>query len=174
MWWSDFVKRPGRRLASLGLVLFGTLLAGCGFHLRGQQDLPFQSVFVPDTRGSELSSLLKRGIRTSSKAQVADSPKEAQAIIVILRDQREKSILSLNASGRVREFELRARFGFRVVDANGQVLVPDSEIVVRRDMTFDDSLVLAKQQEEALIYRDMQKDLVQQILRRLAAARIEG
>ncbi|MBL8473688.1 MAG: hypothetical protein KF778_01110 [Rhodocyclaceae bacterium] len=177
--WSSDITRSSAAPAQTGharfaLLLLCALLAGCGFHLRGKQDLPFQSIYVPDTRGSELSALLKRGIQTSSRAQVVESPKEAEAIIVILTSGREKSILSVSGAGRVREYELRERFAFRVIDNKGEIIVPEGEIIIRRDMTYDDTKILAKQQEEAVIYRDMQKDLVQQVLRRLAAARSAG
>ena len=81
---------------------------------------------------------------------------------------REKTILSLNSAGRVREFQLQYRYGFRLHDRSGRDLIEPATIVLTRDMSFDDAAVLAKEQEEALLWRDMEADLVQQILRRLA------
>jgi len=87
---------------------------------------------------------------------------------------REKEILSLTAAGRVREFRLRYRVGFRLHDAKGNDYVPQSSLELTRDVSFNDTQVLAKEAEEQLLFRDMQNDMVQQILRRLAAARAPG
>ena len=67
---------------------------------------------------------------------------------------------------------MRQRFSFRLVDKHGQEVIAPNEILLRRDLAFDDSQVLAKEQEEILLYRDMQGDLVQQLMRRLSAARM--
>ena len=70
-----------------------------------------------------------------------------------------------------RRSQLRYRVGFRVTDPKGQVYVPTSEILLTRDIAFNDAQVLSKESEESLLYRDMQSDMVQQILRRLVAAK---
>ena len=74
----------------------------------------------------------------------------------------------------MREFQLRYRFAYRVHDLKGREFVPPTEIILVRDISFSDERVLAKEQEEVLLYRDMQNDMVQQVLRRLAAVKIEG
>lgn len=161
-------------LRLVAVCLLTVLLAACGFQLRGARALPFESIYVamPDT--SELGAALKRSIRASGSTRVASTPEEAQAVMTVVGEAREKSILSLNAAGRVREFQLRYRFVFRVADRQGHEFVPQSEILLTRDFSFNDSAILAKDQEEALLYRDMQNDLVQQIMRRLAAAKTES
>jgi LPS-assembly lipoprotein len=80
-------------------------------------------------------------------------------------------VLSLTGTGKVREFQLRYRVGFRVHDGKGTDFVPQSLIQLTRDVTFNDTEILAKEQEEQILFRDMQTDMVQQILRRLAAAK---
>jgi LPS-assembly lipoprotein len=78
-------------------------------------------------------------------------------------------VVGLNASGQVREFQLRVRVKFRLRGAQGKELIPDTELLQQRDISFNESAVLAKEAEEGLLYRDMQTDIVQQLLRRLAA-----
>lgn len=159
---------PGAgRLAVLAACL---LFASCGFHLRGQLTLPFSTVHVPGS--SALALELRRSITAGTGAQLVENSKEAQATLQILTDTREKQILSVSAAGRVREFELRYRVSVRLVDAAGNELMPANEILLKRDFTFNDAQVLAKEAEEALLYRDMQSDAVQQVIRRLAAVRI--
>jgi LPS-assembly lipoprotein len=91
--------------------------------------------------------------------------------MVFTEEAREKEILSLTSTGRVREFQLRYRVGFRVHDGKGADYVPSNVIQLTRDVTYNDAEILAKEQEEQLLFRDMQADMVRQILRRLAAAK---
>jgi LPS-assembly lipoprotein len=100
---------------------------------------------------------------------VVDDPKEAEANLIVLGDRQEKVILSLNAAGRAREYDLVRTFTFKVTAADSTELLPPSRITLRRDMTFNDDQVLSKESEEALLWRDMQSDLIQQVLRRLSS-----
>jgi LPS-assembly lipoprotein len=145
------------------------LLASCGFQLRGQAQLPFQSLYVPGS--TPLVVELRRNLASASKARVVSNPKDAEAILGFTGETREKVILSYNTEGKVSEYQLRYRVGFRVTDPKGQVYVPTSEILLTRDIPFNDAQVLSKESEESLLYRDMQSDMVQQILRRLVAAK---
>jgi LPS-assembly lipoprotein len=156
-------------LKRLLFSLLVSALAGCGFHLRGAADLPFASVYVPSaTSGIGLD--LARNIRAGTNVKLVDDAKQADAIVELTGETRGKEILSLTGTGRVREFRLRYRVGFRVHDGKGNEFVPQSTLELTRDVTFNDSQVLAKESEEQLLYRDMQSDMVQQIMRRLASA----
>jgi LPS-assembly lipoprotein len=156
-----------RRILALALAL---VLAGCGFRLRGTAEVPFESVYVPGaTSGIALD--LKRNIQAGTKARVVDDPGTADAVLQFTEETRQKEILSLTGTGRVREFQLRYRVGFRVHDGKGAEYVPPNTIQLTRDVTFNDAEILAKEQEEQLLFRDMQFDMVQQIMRRLAAAK---
>lgn len=151
-------------------VLLCLIVAACGFRLRGTAEVPFDSVYVPGaTTGIALD--LKRNIQAGTKARVVDNPKDADAVMQFTEETRQKEILSLTGTGRVREFQLRYRVGFRVHDAKGADYVPPSTIQLTRDVTFNDAEILAKEAEEQLLFRDMQTDMVQQIMRRLAAAK---
>ena len=95
----------------------------------------------------------------------------AQVVLDVLGDQREKVVVGMNASGQVREFQLRTRFTFKLRTPQGKELIPATELLQQRDISFNESAVLAKEAEENLLYRDMQTDIVQQLLRRLAAVK---
>ena len=151
------------------LAALALLLAGCGFQLRGTADLPFDTLFIPGA-GSGIGLALKRNIQSGTRTRVVDDPKLAQAVLQFTEDMREKHILSLSGTGRVREYQLRQRVSFRVHDGKTSEYLPVSQIVLMRDFTFNDTEVLAKEAEEAQLYREMQYDMVQQILRRLSAA----
>lgn len=161
-------------MRALLAVLFASLLAACGFQLRGAQPLPFESLHLAVPETSELGAALKRNIRALGSTRLEDIPQKAQAVFTIVEETREKEILSLSSAGRVREFQLRLRFAFRVQDVKGHEFLPLSQVLITRDISFSDAQVLAKEQEEVLLWRDMQNDLVQQIMRRLAAAKVQG
>ena len=161
-------KKMVRTFAALAMA---ASLAACGFQLRGSNGsytMPFHSIYLgfPDT--SPLGIELKRNLRAGNVI-IADKVTAAEAQFVVLSENRNKSILSLNSLGRVREYLLTYTLTFAVRDAKGVELLPATEITLRRNMAFDETQVLAKESEEALLYRDMQADLVQQIMRRLAA-----
>ena len=79
--------------------------------------------------------------------------------------------MTLGGSGRVNEFQLRYRISLRAYDLKQQDWIPAEEMVLRRDYTYDDTKVLAKEAEEALLYQNMRSDMVQQIIRRLSRAK---
>ena len=156
-----------RKILLLALAL---AVAGCGFRMRGTAEVPFESLYVPGaTAGIALD--LKRNLQAGTRARVVDDPKTADAVLLFIEESRQKEILSLTSAGRVREFQLRYRVGFRVHNGKGTDFVPPSTIQLTRDVTFNDTEILAKEQEEQLLFRDMQTDMVQQIMRRLATAK---
>lgn len=159
-----------RRLLAAGLA--GTaslLLAGCGFHLRRTAALPFRTLYAGFTPTSAIGAEFRRLIRVAEDTRLVDDPGKAEARLEVLREQREREIVAFSSTGRPREYQLRLRFAFRVLDAQAREMLPTTELVLTRDITSSDIEVVAKQQEEELLYRDMESDLVQQLLRRLAA-----
>ena len=157
----------------LAIVVLGLVTAACGFQLRGQATLPFETLYVAIPDISPLGIELKRNIIAGTHTKLARDPAEAQATLSVTSEERGKTILSFDTSGQVREFQLRYRLSFRVRDARGRDYLPQSEIRLTRDISYSNTQVLAKESEELLLFRDMQSDMVQQILRRLAAAPAE-
>lgn len=155
---------------SLLIVLLTATLAACGFHLRGSagSDLPYASMYIALPETAEIRVWLERYLRGSTNTTVSDDAKTATVTFQQLSDSRDKSILSIDARGRVREYRLQMRYRFRLVDAQGREIVAPQEISMNRDMTYDDSQVLSKSMEENLLWRDMTNDLVNQIMRRLS------
>ena len=156
-----------RSLLALGALL---LLSACGFQLRGSATVPFDTLYLPRAN-TGIGLDLKRQIQAGTNAKVIEEQKQADAVLAFTEEIRQKEVLSLTSAGRVREFQLRYRVGFRVHDQRNRDYVPNTTIQLTRDVTFNDADILAKEQEEQLLYRDMQADMVQQIIRRLAAAK---
>jgi LPS-assembly lipoprotein len=166
-------QQPGRRRALALLGAAPLLVAGCGFKLRGARQMPFESIYLGMSPYAELTAALRRQIRANGDTVIAERAEDAQVRLDVLADRKEKVILALNTQGKVREYQLRHRFIFRLVDVKtGQEALPASEVYLYRDLAFDDTQLLAKEQEEILLYRDMLNDLVQQLLRRLSAAKM--
>ncbi len=158
-----------------GLLLGGAgLLSACGFELREAPDYPFKTLFISVAEASLLGQELKRNIASSGKVEVITDARQierADVIFDFLMELPEKLILSRTSTGAVREFQLRFRFRFRLRTRDGYELIPDTELVQERIISFNESAALSKEAEEQLLYRDMRSDIVQQVLRRLGAVR---
>lgn len=163
-----------RRLLLAGGALAALSLAGCGFRLRGPQALDFATLHINTPPETELGAQLRRLVATSGTTRVIEEAEHAEARLQILGNSRGREILSLTGAGKVREYQLVQSLRFQLLDRSGTPLIAPTSLSARREYTFDDSQVLGKEQEEALLYRDMQNDLVQQMMRRLAAARRAG
>lgn len=162
--------RLGRRRLVLG-ALIASLPWGCGFQLRGRMDLPFETMYVDGMTYSAFASQLKRNIAAGGSTRLVDQPSDAAAVVYLISDSQERGILAVSGAGRVRELQLRYRVSFRVATATGREWLPVNEVLVVRDLTYDDTQILAKEGEAQMLFRDMQSDAVQQVLRRIQAIR---
>ncbi|BAO31004.1 rare lipoprotein B [Sulfuritalea hydrogenivorans sk43H] len=158
------------------VIVAVSLLTACGFKLRNSNPvsgraLPFATISLSLPVQSEFYAQVQTAIEASASTRVVTDAGKADAILTVLSDTSEKSILSLSAAGRAREFQLVRNFKFRVHTSQQADYVPVSQISVRRTMTFSDDLVLSKESEEAVIWADIQKDLISQLMRRILAAK---
>ena len=163
------------KFLSAAVLAASLALSGCGFHLRGDSGhytLPFPSLYVGLPESSPLAIDLKRNIRANGGTTVVNAAKDADGVIDVLSNPEKtktKTILSLNSNGRVRQYLLTYNIVFRVLDKQGNQLLAPTQIMLTRPIDFNETQLLAKEQEEALLYKDMQTDLVQQMMRRIAA-----
>jgi LPS-assembly lipoprotein len=167
------VPRQAARRRWLGLVAVTVAAlpaAGCGFKLRGTMELPFETLYTNFPANSLTGAEFRRLVRALAGVRLVDKPEQAQARLLVLSELREREIVAFSATGRPREYQLRLRLSYRLLDAQADEWLPPAELLLRRDITTTDSQLSAKQQEEVLLYRDMQTDLVQMLLRRLASA----
>jgi LPS-assembly lipoprotein len=165
------LRAPARVAHRALLVAMLTVLAGCGFQLRGSYSLPYESIYLAMPEYSVVGADLRRAIRSSATTRLALVAQDAQATFQPGAEYRDRIILSVSGTGRVSELRLRYLYSYRVVDDKGRDLVTPGTIELVRDLTYDDSNVLAKQQEEVLLWRNMENDLVHQLMRRLAAGK---
>ena len=144
-------------------------VSACGFELRRAPELRFRTIqLVGFKPRSPIAEELEASINASATTTVVESAAKAEVVLEALGDAREKSVVASTSAGQVREFQLRSRFSFQLRTPARKELIPPSEILLTRDLSYSESVALAKEQEEAFLYRAMQSDIVAQVLRRLS------
>jgi LPS-assembly lipoprotein len=150
------------------LALVPCLLGGCGFQLRQPPKMAFKRIaLVGFAPRSPLAAELRRQL--AAEVQVLDAPANADVILEAVNDERQRSVVASTAAAQVRELQLRLRFNFRARTPGGRELIPRAELLLTRDLSYSESAALAKEMEEADLFREMQADVVAQVLRRLAS-----
>ena len=159
------------RRSLLALAAVATVpLAGCGFELRRPPELRFRTVrFTGFGPRSSLALELRLQIDASVATRVVEAAKDAEVTLRVDEEAREKSVVATTAAGQVREFELRHRLRFAALSPTGRELLPPSEILLKRNLTYTETAALAKEEEEEFLFRAMRNDIVSQVLRRLAS-----
>ena len=148
------------------------LLAACGFHLRGDASFPFSTVYVSVPMSQPMAVETRRALAAAdSSTKVVDVAANAEVLLELPVVVDDKDVLSLSSGGSVREYQLVKRVQYRLSDKNGNQWIPPGEIVIRRSYTFNETQVLARDLQEQRLLREMQTDAVQQLLRRMQAAR---
>ena len=153
------------------LLLTTLLLSACGFHLRRQAGILFEKLYI-DAANSRTPFIreLRRELE-DSKIKLVSSAAEADVVLNIVAEMPDKQILTLDSGGRVSEFRLGYKVSLRAYDVKQRIWIPADEISMHRDFSYDDTKVLAKEAEEALLYQSMRTDMVQLIVRRLSRAK---
>lgn len=163
-----------RKRTLLSLIALAPVVSACGFRLRGAPSFPFSTLYVQAPEGSPFTRAVLRNLATAGGNLTVilppANPNTAEAALHLLGERRQRIILSKTVSGQVREVELRLFARFKLVDKEGRVWIDNTEMQQKREMTYSESLALAKDEEEATLYRDMYSDMAQQLLRRLSAA----
>jgi len=166
---------PTRRSVNQTLLAVLSLptLTACGFKLRGGQSYAFSSIAITPDPGGAVAQELRRSFGGAVQVLPPGAPlAQAQVVLNVAQEQRDKVVVGSNASGQVREFQLRLSVQFGLTTPAGKELQPGDRLALQRDFSYNESYALAKEAEEALLFRDMQTDIVQQILRRLATVRL--
>jgi LPS-assembly lipoprotein len=153
------------------LLLTVVLLTACGFHPRGQAGMPFSTLYIDAAApNTPFIAELRRSMELNN-VKLVHTAEQADLVLNIVFEIPERQILSLAGSGRVSEYQLRYRVSLRAYDKQRQDWIPAEEMVQRRDYSYSDAAILAKEQEEILLYKSMRDDMVQQIVRRLSRAK---
>lgn len=146
-------------------------LAACGFHLRGEADYTFTTLFLNSAPALPITPELKRSLDSIGSTKMVPVAASAEVVLDVNSVEDTKQILSLSGGGKVAEYLLSKRVLFRVHDNDGRDWLPTSEVLVRRSYTYSDTETLAKEAQEQRLWREMQTDAVQQVVRRLQSAK---
>lgn len=158
-------------LKKLVIAVLCTMVAACGFQLRGAADLPesiqtmhIQGISMREGLGLELKRTLRR-----NGINVIDDYSEGAAVLSFLRNRYERRVLSVGGNAKVSEYELILEVTFQLTDKQQNKLIDNESLEARRDYQFDQEQVLGRDGEERLLREEMDKQVSQAILRRLAA-----
>ncbi|MGC2048357.1 MAG: LPS assembly lipoprotein LptE [Gallionella sp.] len=153
------------------LLMATLMMSACGFHLRGPVSIPFEAIYLQTANPhTPFISELRRNLE-SGQVKIVNAADEAELVLDIVSETPEKQVLTLGADGRVNEFRLFFRVSLHAHD-HEKDWIPAEEIALRRDYSYDDTKVQAKEAEETLLYQSMRSDMVQQIIRRLSRAKL--
>lgn len=173
---SPLILSATRRRALLQLASGATAVlavvgfSGCGFKLRQAPSFAFKTVRMVGSVGTPVAAELRRALIFNG-LQVVSGATAADVVLTVISDQRERIAVGQTAAGQVRELQLRTRFVFRLRAANDKDLIEDTELLLERDLSFNETVVLSKASEEDMLFRDMVADAVEQTVRRMAAVK---
>jgi LPS-assembly lipoprotein len=163
--------RPlSRGTVRISTLVLSLLLASCGFHLQGRQPLPaaFQYTYI-DTQDEQtdfVQDLRKALIATN--VNVIRTRGSSGATIGVHADELAERILSVSARNIPTEYELTYKVEFSVT-TGGKTLIDHEAISATREISFDESQLLAKEREQEILREALARDLVALVMRRLAA-----
>lgn len=161
---------PPRRALLLAAAT-APLLSACGFQLRRAPEFAFRRIALAMPAASSLAVELRRQLEGTGRLEIVADQSKAEVVLESPGEQRERTVVSFTATGEVREFQLRIRFRFRLRTPEGRELLPMSEIVRQIDQSYSESAALSKEQEALMLYQNLQSDIVQQVMRRLATVK---
>lgn len=153
------------------LLTVMVIASGCGFRLQGSTPLPFDTLLMKVPENSAFGADLRRAITAASPHTVlVEQPSTSyNAALQQIAETRSAREVSLNAQGRVEEYELTLTYTFNLVSADGDIILPNTTLRAVRNLPFDDRVVQAKEVEEATLFKQMQAGLISRIVRRISA-----
>lgn len=157
--------------AFLGIA-FATLLAGCGFQMRGDWQLPsvMSQTVISGNFSSQLYDELKRNFKSASASLTRHGKASSQTQLRIHEERVDRRVLSIGGrTGKAVEYELYYIVEFDVVDASGQVIVPRQQMNLTRDYLYEETNVIGTNRQENLLRDDLRRDIVHQMMRRFQA-----
>jgi len=150
------------------LLCMGVLLAGCGFELVGHTPLPKSlhlTYLEAQDRQTDFAQGLRKALLTAG-AEVTEDSTRATAIVHVLRDSVTPRVLAVSPTNLPREYEITYTVRFSV-SAGAKDLLQPQEVSLSRDYSFDEHVLLAKDNEEAILRQALARDLVDVVMRRL-------
>jgi LPS-assembly lipoprotein len=154
----------------LAVMSLAVLVSACGFRLQGRTPLPVDLAtthVIAEDAQTDFVQGLRRALITSG-GKLTENSEQATGTVRVHKDEVTQKILSVSANNTPREYEITYTVEFSV-DGAGVELLPSQKVSVTRDYSFDETKLLAKENEEAIIREGMARDLVAIVMRRLSS-----
>ncbi len=148
------------------IFICSSYLIACGIHLREANAFGYQRMLISGQ--TQITTPLKKSLTRNGVAVSADA-QNVDLQVDLLKEENEKRILSLSGTGKVNEYELYYRIHYRTKPVSEQLWSKPEIIEARREFSYSDTDLLAKQDEEKLLVEDMHKEVLGRLMRRLAA-----
>jgi LPS-assembly lipoprotein len=158
------------RLGLLSICLVATLLSGCGWRLQGTTKLSpvMATTYVEtDDRFTDFNRALRERLQASG-ARLTARPEDATAVVRIIRDESGQRVLTVSARNTPEEYEVFYIVEFSVNGRTEELIAPQ-KLEMSRDYSYDETTVLAKQREQAVLREALARDLAGLVVRRLAS-----
>src|SRR5690606_29653994 len=164
------LNRSVQRCLLLAMLATCVLVAACGFRLKGATPMPFDTLYTNIAQNSAFGASLRRAIMAASpNTRIVEDPAQAEVRLLQLANNERLRELSIDAEGRVEEYELNLEFTFQLVDKAGHQIIAPTTLRAIRELPYDDTLVQAKQSEITSIFQQMQQSMVDRVVRLMSA-----
>jgi len=154
------------------ILLLALAVGACGFHPRAEIALPAALQTVALDVADTFSPLARDLEAALERAGATVQPKgtDGAGVVRIPVNEMKTEVLTVGGTARVQEYAVRYRVELELADAKGGLILPRTPIELEREYSFDETQALGAAQEEALIRKELQKEMAQQVLRRIEAA----
>lgn len=149
-----------------------TLLSACGWHLRGQANIP-PALRILDVNMAKADFTTQKLLKNALKNNNVTVSSDASYKLVIVKEESKKRTLSVTSSAKASEYELLQVLTFKLLNDEGQALTSDLEIKSYRTQQYDADASAGKAQEEVQIRRELKRDNVNKLLLKLQATKVD-
>lgn len=154
-------------------ALLGTaLLSGCGYHLRGQVDLPDRAkvVYLEGLdRGQPFSQQLTELLGFAG-GRITDDRNQAGSVLHVRRAMHERRQISLSRAGKANAFDMIYRIEYEVATPKGEILLAPQELEISRQYFVDQQFPLGQGEQESQLRVELEQEAAQTLLLRLRYA----
>lgn len=156
----------------ISIIVLG--LSACGFHLKQATPLAFHSIYTNINLDREFGAQLERVIKANSPGTIfVRSLDEADIFLRVIDNEQTKNQISIDAEGRVDEYELILDFTFEILTQAGDVVLAPTTLQSIREIPYNERVVQAKESEIDTTFRDMRQSLIDLIMRRISAPEVQ-
>ena len=159
-----------KKAQKIVLIIAISLLTACGYHLRGSIALPaaLKNMYAFGMSGALNAEML--AVLKASDSKMAASPNDAGVVVKVLKEDIRRRVLSVGSTGKSSEVELNYYLRFQFYDNQENPLLEEQTIEISREFFNDQTALLAKENEEVMIQKEIYRQAVRMLMLRAQAA----